>query len=88
MEAGVNLDQSIQLGFSRSLGSTASNEAFKSTMWRTERSIIARQAVLRLAQMKYEYFVPELCKQNAIFQVQAIKIDHISTIYGQTGDIL
>ena len=29
--------------------------------------ITARQAVLRLAQIKYRYFVPERCKLNAIF---------------------
>ena len=44
------------------------------------------------AQMKYpgQYFVPcpEQCKQNAIFQAQAIKTGHISIIYRQTCDIL
>ena len=38
-------------------------------MLRAEWTIIALQAVLLLAQleMKYQYFVPELCKPNAIF---------------------
>ena len=55
-----------------------------------EWTITARRAVLRLAQMKYRYFVPECCKQNAIFSgtSQAIKTDHISIIYPQTGDLL
>ena len=57
-------------------------------MLRADLTITARQAVLRLAQMKYRYFVPERCKQNAFFHVQAIKTGHISIIYGQTGDIL
>ena len=33
-------------------------------------------------------FDPERCKQNAIFQVQAIKAGHISVIYRQTGGVL
>ena len=63
----ISIVQSIQLGFSRSLGSTTSNEAYKSAMRRAEWTITARQAVLHLAQMKYRYFVPERWKQNAIF---------------------
>ena len=47
-----------------------------------------RREVLRLAQMKYRYFVPQSCKQNAIFSVQAIKTGHTSIIYRQIGDIL
>ena len=34
-------------------------------MVRAEWTITARSAVLRLAQMKYRYFVPECCKQVA-----------------------
>ena len=57
-------------------------------MWRAEWTITALRAVLRLAQMKHQYFVVEHCKQNAIFQVQAIKKGHISIIDGQTSDTL
>ena len=57
-------------------------------MWRAEWTITERQAVLCLAQMKHRYFVPEHCKQNAIFQVQAIKTGHISIIDQQTSDTL
>ena len=63
----ISIVQSIQLGFSHSQGSAAFNEANKSAMLRAEWTIPARQAVLNLAQMKYRYFVPEHCKQNAIF---------------------
>ena len=42
--------------------SATSNEANKSAMRREEWTITARRAVLRLAQMKYQYFVPERCK--------------------------
>ena len=40
--------------------------------------------------MKYRYFDPESCKQNAIFWVlvQAIKTGHISVIYRQISDKL
>ena len=78
--------QSIQLGFLRSLGSAAFNEANKSAMLRTEGTITASRAVLRLAQMKYQYFVPEHwehCKQNAIFSGTSFQnrsyLDNIST---------
>ena len=62
---GRNLDCSVD--FSSVSGSATSNEANKSAMRREEWAITARQAVFRLAQMKYRYFVPEDCKQNAIF---------------------
>ena len=65
---GINLDsseilivQALQIGSSRSLGSWTSNKLLRA------KTIIARQAVLHLAQMKYRYFVQECCKQNAIF---------------------
>ena len=67
VQVEISIAQSIQLDFLRSLGSTTSNEANKSAMLRSEWTITTRQAVLRLAQMKYRYFVPERCKQNAIF---------------------
>ena len=63
VEGEISIVQSIQLGFSRSLGS-----ANKSAMRRAKWTITARRARLRLAQMKYRYFVPECCKQNAIFK--------------------
>ena len=56
----MSIVQSIQLGFSRSLGSV-------SAMLRTEWTITPRRAVLYLAQMKDRYFVPKRCNQNAIF---------------------
>ena len=59
VEGEISIFQSIQLGFSRSLGSATSNEANKSAMWRAEwtRTIAAaRSAVLRWAQIKYRYF--------------------------------
>ena len=59
VEGEISMVQSIQLGFLRSLGSAAFNEANKSAMLRTEGTITASRAVLRLAQMKYQYFVPE-----------------------------
>ena len=67
VEGGILMVQSVQLGFSHSLGSATSNEANKSAMVRAEWSITARQAMLRLAQMNYWCFVPENCKQNAQF---------------------
>ena len=67
MEGEISIVQSIQLGFLLSLGSATSNEANKRAMLRAEWTITARRAVLRLAQMKYRYFDPESCKQNAIF---------------------
>ena len=45
----------------------SSNEADKIAMRRAEWTITARRAVLRLAQTKHRYFVPEHCKQIAIF---------------------
>ena len=75
--------QLIQLGFSRSLGSATSSEANKSAMRRAEWTIAARRAVLRLAQIKYRYFVWERCKQNAIFSGTSHQnkayLDNIST---------
>ena len=80
---GGNLDCSIQLSFSRSPGSTTSNEAIKSAMLCAEWTIATRWAVLRLAQMKYGFFVPERCKQNAIFSGTShqnrIYLDNVST---------
>ena len=71
VEGEISIVQSIQLGFLLSLGSATSNEANKRAMLRAEwtngRTITARRAVLCLAQMKYRYFDPESCKQNAIF---------------------
>ena len=68
---GGNLDCSVhsasRFGFLCSLGSATSNEATKSAMWSAERNITAHRAVLCLSEMKYQYFVPECCKQNAIF---------------------
>ena len=52
VEGKTSIVQSIQLGFSLSLGSATSNKANKSAMLRTEWTITARQAALRLAQMK------------------------------------
>ena len=46
----ISIVQSIQLGFSRSLGSMTSNEANKRVMLHTEWTISASLAVLRLAQ--------------------------------------
>ena len=87
-QGGISIVQLIQLCFLLSLGRSTSNEANKSTMPRSEWTITARRAVHHLAQMKYLYFVPERCKQNAIFSVQVIKTGHISIICRQTGDIL
>ena len=67
VQGETSIVQSIQLDFLRSLGSATSNEANKSAMRRAEWTITARRAVLRLAQMKHRYFVPERCKQIAIF---------------------
>ena len=66
----------------------ASNEANKSAMLRAEWTITTRRAVLRLAQMKYRYFVPECYKENAIFSGTSHQAGHIRTIYRETGDIL
>ena len=52
VEGEFSIVQSIQLGFSLSLGSVISNEADKSTMRSAEWTITASQAVLHLAQMK------------------------------------
>ena len=83
VEGEILIVQSIELGFSCSQGSTTSNEANKSAMLRAEWTITARRAVLRLAQMKYRYFVPERCKQNAIFSGTSHQnrsyLDNIST---------
>ena len=83
VEGEILISQSIQLGFSRSLGSAISNEANKSAMWRAERTIAARSAVLRLAQIKYRYFVSEHCKQNAVFSGTSHQnkayLDNVST---------
>ena len=71
----ISIVQSIQLGFSRSLGSTTSHEANKSAMLRAE--------WLRLAQMKHRYFVPERCKENSIFSGTSHQnrsyLDNVST---------
>ena len=51
-------------------------------MLHAEWTITARQALLHLAQVEYQYFVPKCCKQNAIFS----GISHqnsISIIYQQ-----
>ena len=86
-----NLDRSNRLGFSRSLGSTTSNEANKSAMLRAEWTMTAGQGVLRLAQMKYRYFVPEQWTLQAecdFFRCKSSKTGHMSMIYRQTGNIL
>ena len=90
MEGEIWIVQSIQLCFLLSLGSATSNEANRRVMWHSEWTITARQVVtvLCLAQMKDRCFDPERCKQNAIFQVQAIKTGHISVMYRQTGGVL
>ena len=59
--------QLIQLCFLHSLGSATSNKANMSTMLRAEWIIFACRAMLHLAKMKYQNFIPESCKQNAIF---------------------
>ena len=64
LEREISIVQSIQLGFSRSQGSTTLNDANKSVMLRAEWTITSRQAVLRLAQMKYRYFVLERCQMK------------------------
>ena len=87
----ISIVHLIRFGFLLSLGSTTtSNEANKSAMLRAEWTIIARQAELRLVQMKYRYFDPERCKQNAIFSGTSHqnRSYHISVMYPQTGDIL
>ena len=56
VEGEISIVQSIQLGYSRSLGSATSDEANKRAMLRAEWTITARRAVLRLAQMKRRYF--------------------------------
>ena len=67
VEGEISIVQSIQLGFLLSLGSVTSNEANKSAMWRAEWTITVRQAVLSLAQIKYQYFDPERCKAEHNF---------------------
>ena len=52
----IQVVHSIQLGFSRLLGSAAFNEANKGAVWSAEWTITTRQAVPRLAQMKYRIF--------------------------------
>ena len=71
----------IQLasGFSRSLGSATSIEAYKSAMLSAEQTITASQAALCLAQMKYRYFISERCKQNVIFYEKRSYLNNIST---------
>ena len=75
--------QSIQLGFSCSLGATTANVPYKSAMRCAEWTITARRALLCLAQMKYRYFFPERCKQNASFSGTSHQngsyLDNIST---------
>ena len=88
MEGEISIFQSIQLGVSRSLGSAAFNEANKSAMLRAEWTITARRAVLRFAQMKYGCFVPERCKQNAIFSGTSHQTGHVWIILRQTCDML
>ena len=95
VEGEISIVQSIQLGFSRSLGSWTSNEAKKSTMRSAEWTITARRAMHRLAQMKNRFFVGNLPQNSEntaswtrFLQVQAIKTGRISIIYRQTGDIL
>ena len=83
MEGEISIVQSIQLGFSRSIGSATSNAANKSAMLRAEWTIAARRAVLCLAQMKCRYFVRECCKHNAIFSDTSHQdrtyLDNVST---------
>ena len=71
--AKLNAWRGRSLSFSRfssvSRVTVTSNEANKSAMRCAKWTITARRAVLRLVQMKYRYFVPECCKQNAIFSV-------------------
>ena len=80
----LDLDSSVDsiwfLAFT-SLGSATSNEAAnKSVMWSAEWTITARQAVLRLAQIKYRYLSQNPASRTQFFQVQAIKTGHILII--------
>ena len=68
--------QSIQLSLSGSLGSTTSNEANKSKMWHTKCSITESQAVIHLAQMKYQFLSQNTASRILFFQEQTIKTDH------------
>ena len=88
VEGEISMVQSIQLGFSRSLGSATSNEANKSAMRRAEWTSTARRAVLRLAQRNIDILTQNAVSRTRFFQVQAIKTGHISVIYRQTCDIL
>ena len=68
VEGKISIVQSMQFGFLPSLGSATSNEANKSVMQPAEWTIIERKLCSPSgAQMKYRYFDPESCKQNAIF---------------------
>ena len=69
---------SIQLGFSRSIGSVTSNEANKSVIWRAEWSQWTITARWNAA------------SRTLFFRIHAIKTGHISesTKYRETGDVL
>ena len=90
MEGEISIVQSIQLGFSRSLGSATSNEANKSAM---RRAVHHHRGPSRapFGPNEYPCFVLECCNQNAIFSVTGYHnrsyLDNISTTW-QTGDIL
>ena len=53
----------------------------------SEWDIATHSAELYLAQIKQWDFVPECCKQNSIFQLQAIQANYIVIICRQTGDL-
>ena len=87
---GGNLDNSVDsawfLALNRQCDIKWSQEE-RDTARRVDHHSVLK-TVLRLAQMKYRYFVPEWIKQNAIFSSINHKTGHILIIYRQAGDIL
>ena len=52
VEGEISIVQSIQLGFSRSLGSATSNEANKSARWpKTEKPVFAKPCETRICKI-------------------------------------
>ena len=87
VEGEISMVQSVQLGFSRLVGSTASNEANKSAMWHEALSSAPLAAMI--GPNETVIFCPRMLQaERNFFQLQAITTGHISIIYRQTGDIL
>ena len=88
MQTKISIFFAVELGFSLSLPSAVTHEAYESGCRRAERAIAERRAMFHLGEMAGRHFVPENCKQTAIFSATNDRkrsyVDNISTYLRHT----